>query len=145
MRTIYRIAAVVIAIAFLVIAARLSQYENGVPPHRDEELPGGEPATLYMPGSSNEQGPGNPFFRSIPLPVEQRPPAVVLVHGFSADRTNTSALARRIAQNGYGVLAIDVRGHGENRNSFLESQSDNGLREDVRNAVEFLLQLATAA
>jgi pimeloyl-ACP methyl ester carboxylesterase len=64
--------------------------------------------------------------------------AVVLVHGFSSDRVNSSALARPIAQNGYGVLAIDVRGHGENRNSFLESTSDDGLREDVKNAVEFL-------
>ncbi len=65
---------------------------------------------------------------------------MVLVHGFSSDRVGLSALARRIAQNGYGVLAIDVRGHGENRNSFVESQSGHGLREDVKNAVEFLRQ-----
>ena len=138
MRTVYRAAVVVAAIVFLLVLTRLAHYQNGVPPHEDRYLPGGEPATFYLPGTSNLPGPDNPFFQSFPKPVDQRPPAVVLVHGFSSDRVNSSALARRIAQNGYGVLAIDVRGHGENRNSFLESKSDDGLREDVKNAVEFL-------
>lgn len=128
----------VVAIVFLLVVMRLAHYQNGVPPHEDRYLPGGEPATLYLPGTSNLPGPDNPFFQSFPKPVDQRPPAVVLVHGFSSDRIALSALARRIAQNGYGVLAIDVRGHGENRNSFLESTSGDGLREDVKNAVEFL-------
>ena len=140
MRTIYQAAVVVVAIVFLLIVTRLAHYQNGVPPHQDQYLPGGEPATLYLPGSSNQPGPDNPFFQSFPKPAAERPPAVVLVHGFSSDRVNSSALARRIAQNGYGVLAIDVRGHGENRNSFIESQSGHGLREDVKNAVEFLRQ-----
>ncbi len=140
MRTAYRAAVVVVAIVFLLVLTRLVHFQNGVPPHEDRYLPGGEPATMYLPGSSNLPGPDNPFFQSIPKPADQRPPVVVLVHGFSSDRVNSSALARRIAQNGYGVLAIDVRGHGENRNSFLESQSGNGLREDVKNAVDFLRQ-----
>ncbi|HWN58585.1 MAG TPA: alpha/beta fold hydrolase, partial [Methylomirabilota bacterium] len=140
MRTIYQAAVVVVAIVFLLIVTRLAHYQNGVPPHQDQYLPGGEPATLYLPGSSNQPGLDNPFFQSFPRPAAERPPAVVLVHGFSSDRVNSSALARRIAQNGYGVLAIDVRGHGENRNSFIESQSGHGLREDVKNAVEFLRQ-----
>ncbi len=103
-------------------------------------MAGGMPATMYLPGTSNQPGPDNPFFQTSPKPPQQRPPGVVLVHGFSSDRVNSSALARRIAQNGYGVLAIDVRGHGTNRNSFLESQTGNGLREDVKTAVEFLRQ-----
>jgi dienelactone hydrolase len=140
MRTAYRAVVVVAAIIFILIVTRLAHYQNGLPPHQDQFLPGGEPATMYLPGSSNQPGPGNPFFQSFPKPVADRPPAVVLVHGFSSDRVGTSALARRIAQNGYGVLAIDVRGHGENRNSFFESQSGHGLREDVKNAVDFLRQ-----
>jgi pimeloyl-ACP methyl ester carboxylesterase len=140
MRTAYRAAAVVVAILFLGIVTRVAHYQNGVPPHQDQYLPGGEPATFYLPGSSNQPGPGNPFFQTFPKSAAERPPAVVLIHGFSSDRVNSSALARRIAQNGYGVLAIDVRGHGENRNSFVESQTGHGLREDVKNAVEFLRQ-----
>jgi alpha/beta superfamily hydrolase len=50
-----------------------------------------------------------------------------------------STLARRLAENGYGVLAIDVNGHGENRNPFNggEAESD-ALRDDVKKAVDYL-------
>ncbi len=140
MRKAYRVAAIVVAAIFLSTLMPLAHFQNGAPPHREETLPGGMPATMYLPGATNRPGPDNPFYQTFPKPPGQRPPAVVLVHGFSSDRVNTSALARRIAQNGYGVLAIDVRGHGTNRNSFTESQSVNGLREDLKNAVEYLRQ-----
>ncbi len=140
MRRTYRIAASAVAVIFLISMMPLAHYQNGLPPHQDVSLPGGIPATMYLPGASNQPGPDNPFFQLFPKPPEQRPPAVLLVHGFSSDRVNSSALARRIAQNGYGVLAIDARGHGGNRNSFVESQSGNGLREDLKNAVEYLKQ-----
>jgi dienelactone hydrolase len=136
MRKAYRIGAFAVAIIFLVTMLPLAHFQNGTPPHRDETLPGGIPATMYLPGASNQPGPDNPFYQTFPRPPEQRPPAVLLVHGFSSDRINTSALARRIAQNGYGVLAIDVRGHGENRNPFDE----RGLRDDLKTAVEVLRQ-----
>ena len=140
MRKAYRVGAFLVAAMFLLSMLPLAHFQHGAPPHQDVSLPGGVPATMYLPGATNQPGPDNPFFQSIPKPPEQRPPAVILVHGFSSDRAATSALARRIAQNGYGVLAIDVRGHGENRNSFTESQSANGLREDVKNAVDYLKQ-----
>jgi len=135
-RTAYRVGAIAVAVIFLITLMPLAHFQNGAPPHQDRTLPGGIPATMYMPGATNQPGPDNPFFQTFPKPPEQRPPAVLLVHGFSSDRINSSALARRIAQNGYGVLAIDVRGHGENRNPFDE----DGLREDLKTAVEFLRQ-----
>ncbi|HEV2171406.1 MAG TPA: alpha/beta fold hydrolase, partial [Candidatus Binatus sp.] len=79
-----------------------------------------------------------PFYEQFPKPQAQRPPAVVLIHGFSADRAFMSGLARRLTQNGYGVLAIDVRGHGENRNPFNGGEGEGGLRDDVKKAVEYL-------
>ena len=136
MRRAYRIGAFAVAIIFLITMLPMAHFQNGAPPHRDEDLPGGIPATMYLPGASNQPGPDNPFYQSFPKPPDQRPPAVLLVHGFSADRISTSALARRIAQNGYGVLAIDVRGHGENRNPF----DQQGLRDDLKTAVEYLRQ-----
>jgi hypothetical protein len=54
---------------FFLILTRLAHYQNGVPPHQDRQLPGSEPATLYLAGSSNQPGPENPFFQSFPLPV----------------------------------------------------------------------------
>jgi dienelactone hydrolase len=117
-------------VLFVLALARLVQLDSS-PPHEFVSLPGHEPATLYLPGT------GNPFFTI--FPPANPPPAVVLVHGFSGDRQVMSTLARCIAQNGYAVLAIDVSGHGENRNPFRSGFADEGsLRPDVTNAVDFL-------
>ena len=73
-------------------------------------IPGGIPATFYLPGPAPEFG--------LPFPeppgAGNGPPAVLLVHGYTTDRVTMSVLARRLANAGYGVLAIDVRGHGQN-------------------------------
>ena len=128
-----RIGAGALAVVFVLAIARLTQLENGGPAHAFVMLPGQEPATMYLPG------PGHPFYDQFPKPVSERPPAVVLIHGFSSDRVIMSTLARRLAENGYAVLAIDVRGHGENRNPFNGDEFDSsGLREDVRRAVDYL-------
>ena len=130
---ISRVIAIAIAVAFVLAVARLDYLNEHGPAHSPVTLPGMEPATIYLPGS------GFPFFNQFPKPVAERPPAVVLVHGFTADRQTMSALARRIAQNGYAVLAIDVSGHGENRNPFKgEGFNSGALRSDIKNAVDFL-------
>lgn len=41
-----------------------------------------------------------------------------MAHGYSADRASMSGLARSLARAGYGVLSIDLRGHGANTNRF---------------------------
>jgi dienelactone hydrolase len=122
-----------LVLLFVLLVARLRSLENGGPRHVFVMLPGQEPATMYLPG------PGDPFYQPFPKPQSERPPAVVLIHGFSADRVIMSGLARRLANNGYAVLAIDVQGHGENRNPFASSQVDTGgLRDDVKKAVNYL-------
>jgi dienelactone hydrolase len=130
MRLLYTFA-LVVAILFLLALARLARLDAGGPAHEFVNLPGQEPATLYLPGE------GNPFFRV--FPPASRPPAIVMVHGFMADRQFMSTLARRIAQNGYAVLAIDVSGHGANRNPFPGGLANaDALRLDVKKAVDFL-------
>ena len=130
---ISRIIAIGLAVVFILAIARLARLENGGPSHTFIMLPGQEPATLYIPG------PERPFFMQLPKPVGERPPAVVLIHGFMADRKLMSVLARRLAENGYAVLAIDVNGHGENSNPFGGGVGDAGsLREDVKQAVDYL-------
>ena len=49
----------------------------------------------------------------------------------------TSALARAIAKSGYAVIAIDFRGHGENRNPFEVSGDGVQLRQDIDAALLF--------
>ena len=87
------------------------------------ELPGGVPAVVWEPAA--------------PLPFGQVPdfdppaPVVVLWHGFAGNTAMTSALARRIAKAGYAVIAIDFRGHGENRNPLGPTADGIGLRQDI--------------
>lgn len=137
------IATAILGIAFAIAIAFLMHQEHGGPPHLDLALPGNEPATLYMP-----EAVGETAMPITPRPAKQRPPAVVLVHGFAADRVAMSTLARRLAQNGYAVLAIDLHGHGSNRNPFaLGVAEDNVMRGDIRAAVDYLRnsQLVDAA
>ena len=130
---ISRIISIGLAIIFILAVARLDHLDKGGPPHVYVMLPGNEPATMYLPG------PGDPFFTQFPKPAAERPPGVVLIHGFTGDRVLMSGLARRLADNGYGVLAIDVNGHGENRNPFNGSNFDSSsLRENVKAAVDYL-------
>ena len=130
---ISRVISIGLAIIFIFAVARLDHLDKGGPPHVYVMLPGNEPATMYLPG------PGDPFFVQFPKPAAERPPGVVLIHGFTEDRVLMSGLARRLADNGYGVLAIDVNGHGENRNPFNGSNFDSSnLRENVKAAVDFL-------
>jgi dienelactone hydrolase len=137
MWTYLRVLAWIVAALFLLTIVRLAQDQKRGPAHSEVTLPGGIPATLYLPGRSGMVA-GNPFLQPFPPAPAERPPAVVLVHGFTADRETMSSLARKIAQNGYGVLAIDVRGHGENRNPFENDFARETLRPDVKAAVDFL-------
>src|SRR5262245_36683602 len=108
-----RIASAVAFAVFLLATAWLGRLERDGPAHGDLQLAGDVPATLYLPAPA--RGPGFAAFLD-PPPRGERPPALVLMHGFAGDRLSLSSLARRLALSGYAVLAIDARGHGENRN-----------------------------
>jgi alpha-beta hydrolase superfamily lysophospholipase len=102
--------------------------------HLDLVIPGGIPATFYLPG------PGAPSGFRFPEPpaAGNRPPAVLLVHGYTSDRVAMSILARRLARAGYGVLAIDVRGHGTNPRPFAQDPEGANLFEDLSTAAAWL-------
>jgi len=122
------------ATIFLIGSVRLGQLERGGPDHRDLVLDGGIPATVYLPGPPR----GRAAFLNPPA-AEERPPALVLMHGYSGDRRAMSGLARRVAASGTAVLAIDAAGHGENRNAFRGSDArGNAFDADLRAAVDFL-------
>ncbi len=132
---ITRLTGLVLGVAFVVAIGWLARLDQGGPAHSSLVLSSGEPATLYLPG------PENPFLTLFPPPPSERPAAVVLIHGFLCDRQMMSVLARRMAQNGYAVLAIDVQGHGENRNPLRGGEFvTSNLRDDVQEAVDYLRQ-----
>jgi dienelactone hydrolase len=119
---------------FLVATARLGSLERGATGPAEVVLDGGIPATLYLPDGASERS----GFREPPPPGE-RPPAVVLAHGFGADRRTVSGVARRLAASGYAVLAPDLHGHGENRNPFTPGRArSDSFFADLAAAVDFL-------
>jgi dienelactone hydrolase len=133
MRLLGRIVTTVAAVVFLLACWRLGRLERMGPPHLEVTLKGGIPATFYLP-------PDGPGFLSIrwPAPQSQRPPVVILIHGFASDRSIMSTLARRLARSGLAVLAIDLRGHGANRNPFMENPlTADALTGDVKAAVDY--------
>lgn len=115
-----------------VLASILADQQAEGPPHVDVVVGDGVPATLYVPGELPEEGDAE---LPDPGPPGERPPLVVVAHGFSGDRVMMSSFARRVASAGYGVLSIDFRGHGENRNGFGVGR--DGLQDDLRDAVEW--------
>lgn len=118
-------------LACLVLSALLAAEQRSVV-KTDYVAGDGVPFTLYLPG---EPVAG----RDLPPPParEDRPPVVVFAHGFSGDRAMVSTLSRRMAAAGYGVAALDLRGHGTNLNSF-SSGSETGLTDDIADVLAYL-------
>lgn len=112
----------------------LGHAQRGGPAHADLTIPGGIPATFYLPGPQPEAGSRFPE----PPGAGNGPPAVLLVHGYMTDRAAMSVLARRLANSGYGVLAIDVRGHGQNARPFARDNEGANLFEDLSAAADWL-------
>jgi dienelactone hydrolase len=128
-----RVGAAVVAVALVAgagLLVRLGAQQRNGPPHTDVTIPGGIPATIYVPGDVDRD------FQELPdpAPVGERPPVVVLGHGFSADRDTMSAMARSFTAAGYAVVAIDFRGHGSNTNSF----HGGDLRSDLDAVVDWV-------
>jgi alpha-beta hydrolase superfamily lysophospholipase len=129
-----RTLAIVAAALQLLCLVWLGRAQRGGPTHIDLEVPGGIPATLYLPGPP----PADMLRLPDPPAAGDAPPAVLLVHGYSADRAGMSVLARRFASAGYGVLAIDLRGHGRNARPFARDPEGANLFEDLAAAVDWL-------
>lgn len=72
-------------------------------------------------------------------------PGVVLLHMMPADRKSWAGLAGRLNENGFGALAIDLRGHGESDGGpdgyrqYGDIEHQKSI-EDVRVAVEFQIK-----
>jgi len=47
-----------------------------------------------------------------PADMEQKAPVVILLHMYQSDRSSWKPLVPALQENGFAVLAIDLRGHG---------------------------------
>lgn len=68
-------------------------------------------------------------------PSSRPAPAVILVHMLQKSRRDWDQVASRLASEGIGALAIDLRGHGESQGS---AQDYAGMVQDIRAARRFL-------
>jgi dienelactone hydrolase len=129
-----RVVSAVALVVYLVAAAWLGRLEDAGPAHTDVAITGGIPGTLFLP----EPSQGSRVFLDAP-PRSERPPAVLLMHGFASDRLGVSGLARRLGESGYAVLTIDVQGHGQNRNRYRGSEATgDSFYAELSAAVDYL-------
>jgi pimeloyl-ACP methyl ester carboxylesterase len=71
------------------------------------------------------------------LPETQKPPIVIVAHGFTGDKEIMQSLVHSLVRDGFAVLAFDFRGHGQNDTAF----DHNRLQEDMRQVVDFAKNL----
>jgi alpha-beta hydrolase superfamily lysophospholipase len=68
-------------------------------------------------------------------PASRPAPAVILVHMLQKSRRDWDQLATRMAGEGLGVLAVDLRGHGESQGG---AQDYTAMVQDVRAARRYV-------
>ena len=119
------VATVGLPLLALVLLIRLAALERGGPAHEDVFIGNGIPGTLYVPGHDGEDFP----FQS---PRGERPPLVVIAHGYSADQKIMSTMARSLARSGFATLTFDFRGHGANTHRF-----QGNLNDDLRSVLDW--------
>lgn len=114
------VGAVVVVALTSAVAIRLGALERQGPARIELSIGDGIPATLYLPYEADEEGEA-PY----PPPPGERPPVVVVAHGYSADQAIMSPMARSLAEAGYAALTFDFRGHGSNLDSFAGDLTDD--------------------
>jgi dienelactone hydrolase len=122
-----RVATVVVVVAAAALTLRMGALEASGPATVAVNIGDGIPATLHLP---EEAEAGLVPYQQ---PVGERPPAVAIAHGYSADRAIMSPMARSLARAGYAALTFDLRGHGSNPARFAGE-----LRADVAAVVDWL-------
>ncbi len=121
MSLIKKIGALVVTVALLVVLfvyyGRMTAYRDSFD-RRDVLIAGSIPAQIY-------------------LPATEKPPIVVVAHGFTADKEMMQSLAYSLVRDGFAVVTFDFRGHGQNVTGF----DPNRLQEDMAHVVAFCRNL----
>jgi len=65
---------------------------------------------------------------------------IILIHMLGRNRNEWNDFALRLQKEGYSIVAIDMRGHGNNQGNFktFTSEDFNNIKKDVKAAKEFL-------
>lgn len=121
MRSIMKFAAAAVSALLLILLfafyTRAVSYRDGFD-RREVMIGGSIPAQVYLPDT-------------------EKPPVVIVAHGFTADKEIMQSLAYSLVRDGFAVVTFDFRGHGENTTDF----DQNRLGEDMERVVDFARNL----
>jgi len=131
----YLLAAAAAAFFLLFVCALYGQVVVLTTPFRDQNV--GELSGLTYQNIALTTADGVPISGWY-VPGTQ-PNAIVLVHGIHANRAYLIPQAQFLAEAGYHLLLIDLRGHGRSGGKLLTF--GYGEAQDVRAAVDYLLAL----
>ncbi len=108
---------VLLLVLLFALYVRTESYEDSFD-IREARIAGSIPAQLY-------------------LPKAEKPPIVIVAHGFTADKEIMQSLAYSLVRDGFAVLTFDFRGHGQNVTDFDHDR----LQEDMAHVVAFARNL----
>lgn len=135
-RRLFIFAAVVSSVAALLLLVHFIrlQLEAFVTPHRNTNI--GTPAELNRPYEEVTLTTADGLQIAGWYIAGTRPEAVILVHGIDANRRAVLPEAAILAEAGYHLLMIDLRGHGLSEGN----EATYGYREalDVQAAIDYL-------
>ncbi|GAB4334138.1 MAG: alpha/beta fold hydrolase [Candidatus Abyssubacteria bacterium] len=121
MRSIAKFIGSIVTVILLVLLfafyVRIKSYEDSFDV-RDVSIAGSIPAQLFLPDA-------------------EKPPVVIVAHGFTADKEMMQSLAYTLVRDGFAVITFDFRGHGQNATDF----DHNRLQEDMAHVVAFARNL----
>ncbi len=132
-----RIGLIVLAVLALLVTLlwlgqrRLIYLPGGAVPPAAQVLPGARDISLHT-----DDGVALGAWLVPPVGRPERGVTVLVAPGNGGDRTLRAPLARRLAQDGFGVLLMDYRGYGGNPGS----PSEEGLAADGRAAQRYLTE-----
>jgi len=117
MPRIKKLIALAVSLALLVLLFllywRMDAYRDSVD-RRETLIAGSIPAHIY-------------------LPEVEKPPIVIVAHGFTANKEMMQSLDYSLVRDGFAVVSFDFRGHGQNTTAFDHDR----LQEDMEQVIEF--------
>ncbi|RLI75439.1 alpha/beta hydrolase, partial [Archaeoglobales archaeon] len=71
------------------------------------------------------------------------PKAALVIHGYSSSKNEILGFGYEVAEKGYDVYVIDLRGHGENENLFDEAIINDveGVLKELREKYNYILTI----